>query len=98
MPKGVREPLVDRFWRSVEKTDGCWIWIGSRQKHLFLGTAADNQQDMAKKFRSRTKLTPEQVREIRNAPNGARDLARIYGLKSHKTIYNIKKGLIFRHV
>lgn len=53
---------------------------------------------MAKKFRGMAKLTPEQVREIRAAPNGARDLARIYGLKSHKTIYDIKRGLIFRHV
>ena len=22
------EPLSDRFWRFVEKTDGCWLWQG----------------------------------------------------------------------
>jgi hypothetical protein len=30
MPKGVfeREPLADRFFRYVEKTEGCWNWVG----------------------------------------------------------------------
>lgn len=23
-------PLADRFWARVEKTDGCWLWTGSR--------------------------------------------------------------------
>lgn len=23
-------PLVDRFWKYVEKSDGCWIWRGAR--------------------------------------------------------------------
>lgn len=27
----VSEPLVVRFWRKVEKTDGCWKWHGGTQ-------------------------------------------------------------------
>ncbi len=23
-------PLAERFWRSVHKTDGCWLWNGAR--------------------------------------------------------------------
>lgn len=24
-------PLEDRFWEKVEKSSGCWLWVGSRQ-------------------------------------------------------------------
>lgn len=27
-----REPLAERFWRFVQKTDGCWLWTGSTSK------------------------------------------------------------------
>lgn len=27
--RGEREPLYDRFWAKVQKTDGCWIWTGA---------------------------------------------------------------------
>lgn len=27
-----RLPLVDRFWKKVQKTDGCWIWTGTKQQ------------------------------------------------------------------
>jgi hypothetical protein len=23
-------PVLDRFWSRVEKTDGCWLWIGTK--------------------------------------------------------------------
>lgn len=23
-------PLIDRFWSKIKKTDGCWIWTGSK--------------------------------------------------------------------
>lgn len=36
-----------------------------KPEHLFLGTLADNNRDMASKARGRAKLTPQQVREIR---------------------------------
>lgn len=26
----VVEPVHVRFWRAVEKTDGCWLWMGCR--------------------------------------------------------------------
>jgi len=25
-----RGPLAERFWRKVEKSDGCWLWKGGR--------------------------------------------------------------------
>lgn len=25
-------PLADRFWQHVQKTDGCWLWLGARQR------------------------------------------------------------------
>jgi hypothetical protein len=25
-------PIADRFWEKVEKTDGCWLWKGTRDK------------------------------------------------------------------
>lgn len=28
MPKGLREPADIRFWRFVQKGDGCWEWQG----------------------------------------------------------------------
>lgn len=26
------EPVEDRFWRFVQKTPGCWLWTGSKNK------------------------------------------------------------------
>jgi len=65
--------------------------------HLSLGSAADNTADMCRKWRTRSKLTPDQVAAIRADESGYRDIAAKYGLASHKSIYNIKRGLTFRH-
>lgn len=27
------ENLIARFWSRVEKTDGCWLWRGNRNRH-----------------------------------------------------------------
>jgi hypothetical protein len=27
-----KRPLAERFWEKVEKTDGCWLWAGSKRK------------------------------------------------------------------
>ena len=67
-------------------------------KHLKLGTIAQNQKDMARKWRTKSKLTPDQVREIRASDEPYRVLAARYGLKSHKTISEIKKRRIFAHL
>lgn len=34
MPAGVygRRPAEERFWAKVRKTDGCWLWTGTRNK------------------------------------------------------------------
>lgn len=29
--EGQRAPLFDRFWKYVEKTDGCWMWTGAKR-------------------------------------------------------------------
>lgn len=67
--------------------------------HLFLGTQAENVADMARKGRTRSSLTLEQIREIR-ASRGekARDVAARFGLKSHKSVLNIWHGRTFAEV
>jgi hypothetical protein len=29
---GTPAPLAERFWRYVERSTGCWLWIGCRQR------------------------------------------------------------------
>lgn len=29
-PKGGGRSLAERFWEKVEKTEGCWLWMGAR--------------------------------------------------------------------
>lgn len=34
MPKGIEQPLEERFWQFVEKSKtGCWYWLGSTNAH-----------------------------------------------------------------
>jgi hypothetical protein len=30
--RDLRAQDIDRFWSRVDKTDGCWCWVGSRNK------------------------------------------------------------------
>lgn len=67
--------------------------------HLFLGTKQDNSDDKLAKRRHPTKLTYEQVREIKLAlaerkgrGNVLNELAEKYGVK-YGTIYHIKNGV-----
>ncbi len=73
--------------------------------HLFLGTAKDNMADCIKKNRlkprcgithPRTKLTPEQVSEIRADLRGTRRLSREYGV-SRTAIRDIRRGITWKH-
>lgn len=76
-------------------------------EHLSAGSLSDNTQDMISKGRHFTpwrgeaapqsKLTEEQVREIRDSPLGYRRLARAYGV-NRCTIGAIKRGTTWRHV
>jgi hypothetical protein len=57
--------------------------------HLFLGTRTDNMQDMASKLRSRRKLTPLEVLEIRASAANSRALAPVYGV-AYSTIDKLR--------
>ncbi len=67
--------------------------------HLEIGTQADNVADMVNRWRTRSKLTPELVAEIKAARGEkSRDVAARYGFKSHKSILNIWHGRTFSDV
>jgi hypothetical protein len=72
-----------------------------RPSHLFLGTKADNMFDMVKKGRGTTKLTEEQVTEIRRryAGGGVRHtmLAAEYGV-SESNIRHIIRRNTWKHI
>jgi hypothetical protein len=79
----------------------CDVPLCVRPDHLFLGTQAENMADMARKgrharLRTRTKLTLEQAREIRNArtTHYARELAEQFGV-SIQTIYGVWEGRVW---
>ncbi len=74
--------------------------------HLFLGTHADNMQDMARKKRHpyrlaesnvRAKLTNDQVKEIRARKESANALASVYSV-SKRTILNVRHGYTYGSV
>lgn len=67
-------------------------------EHLFLGTHAENMDDMRRKGRSthgvksaRAKLSAEQVREIRNTPVSNKIMADRFGV-ANITVSQIRKG------
>ena len=66
--------------------------------HLFIGTQAENNEDMAKKGRhGRRKITDTQVREIRASSLTQKELGRKYGL-DQTTVSDIKLGYTFKYV
>jgi hypothetical protein len=65
--------------------------------HMFLGTASENQADMARKFRGAQKMTPEMVGQIRRrhaAGERKASLAREFGL-SQSTLGDIVRRRIW---
>lgn len=72
--------------------------------HLFLGTHAENMKDMVSKERQaqgaglpHTKLTPDQVVELRIDKRSTHQAAKAYGV-SAMTVSNIRRGKTWRHV
>ncbi len=74
--------------------------------HLSIGSHADNAQDKERRGRGqhargeahgRSKLTNENIVEIRNDPRGSRPLAAQYGVSAN-LIKLIRRGRIWRHV
>lgn len=70
-----------------------------RPDHLFLGTVADNQTDMARKGRGTVKLTAAQVREARILRGRLTQdaLAAQFGV-CRATISHIQNGRNWRHL
>lgn len=73
-------------------------------KHLFLGTQKDNIQDALKKGRmqkgenhTNSKLTENQIREIRKSYESNRVLGRKYNV-NHSIIGLIKRNRLWKHV
>lgn len=154
------KPLSKKFWEKVEKTGGCWLWVGAKNpggygtikiessgdihtilthrvswefhfgpipdgmlvchhcdnppcvnpEHLFLGTDADNAQDMIKKGRkvtkrgeqnNKAKFTTQQILDIRELWAGGgitkRDIADSYNV-SDVAICNIINRKVWKHV
>lgn len=66
--------------------------------HLSVGTHSDNTQDMLVKRREgMSRLTPEQVIEIRASSEGTRALSRKYGV-AETTIYHARTGVSWKHL
>jgi hypothetical protein len=71
-----------------------------RPDHLFVGTATDNMQDMARKGRQNSKLNPDKVRDIRQRYAegvSARDLAAIHNV-DRSLVHLIVKRKFWIHV
>jgi len=43
-------PLADRFWPKVQRGDGCWLWMGYRQKsgHGRIGVAGNRVESTSR--------------------------------------------------
>lgn len=59
--------------------------------HLFLGTQAENMADMVAKGRKHSKLTPEQVADIRTSTERQQVLADRYGIRQ-QNVSMIRNG------
>lgn len=67
-------------------------------EHLTDGTRADNMREMAVKNRcARTKLTPDEVREIRTSTLSLRKAAAKYGVDK-RAIWALRNGETWQHV
>lgn len=44
---GQKIPIHIRFWKKVKKTDGCWLWMGSKPGGKYGGISHNGKQQMA---------------------------------------------------
>lgn len=95
---------IPRGLSVLHKCDNRACW---NVEHLFLGTQAENMKDMTAKGRRKarspvgelaatSKLTLAQVEAIRRDTRTGSVIAQEYGVSS-TNIYNIRRGLIWRH-
>lgn len=43
-------PVVDRFWSKVQKSDGCWLWMGSRSNQGYANFYVDGVRKLSHRF------------------------------------------------
>jgi len=71
--------------------------------HMFIGTPADNSADMVKKGRQNkgwswnSKLTPQDVRNIRNNQLSHKEIAKQFNLNL-STVYSIRNRICWKHI
>lgn len=84
----------------------CDVPLCVNPSHLFLGNAADNSADMTSKGRGRpaigedsglSKLTEEQVLDIRSSPLGPSALSERYGI-CRQNVWTIRRRLTWTHL
>ncbi len=82
----------------------CDVPLCVNPSHLYMGTSADNSQDMFKRGRStfgtkhgRVKLTEAQVIAILNDPRPQHEIANSYGV-TPSAIYLIKQGRTWQYL
>jgi hypothetical protein len=77
---------------------GCDVRFCVNPAHLFVGTAYDNAIDCLVKGRNKaTKLSEEQVKEIKQSTRSIKELAAAHGV-GETTIGHIRQGIAWRHV
>ena len=56
------KPLAERFWTKVDKSDGCWLWVGARSGDGY-GTIAVSHHNMVGAHRVAYELQHGQIPE-----------------------------------
>lgn len=56
-----RTPISERFWQKVKKTDGCWLWIGSRDTNGYGRIGTGGKTGLASAHRVSYELTNGQI-------------------------------------
>lgn len=44
LSKSTRQPIIERFWRYVQKTETCWLWVGVKSSDGYGSMGIDGKQ------------------------------------------------------
>lgn len=102
--RAVYEKLVGPIPEGMKLLHRCDVPCCVNPEHMFIGTVADNNADMRAKKRhargaghGRSKLSEEQVIEVRAAAGTHREIAAKFGI-SHATVNDIKMRKRWKHL